>query len=84
MVTPARRDRGLLRHQGREVLIADLRRRQEEGEEAKTEGSNFRPPRPATRRNHTQLTHATLTLLTHESDGETDLLKIDSSVTADD
>ena len=59
MLAPARRDRGLLRHQRREILIADLRRREDEDQNGETEGGDLRPLRPVTQRNHTH-THATL------------------------
>ena len=81
MFAPAR-SRRALREQGREILIADLRRRQDESEDGETEGGDLRPLRPVTRRDHTQLTqrYATLT----EDDDDADLLKIDSSADADD
>ena len=51
-IAPARCGR-LGRH---DILIADLRRRDDVEENGETEGGNFRPPRPVTRRDHTQLT----------------------------
>ena len=78
MIAPARRDCGLLRHQGGEVLITELRRRQDEYHNGETEGGNLRPPRSVTRRDHTQLTQRDATL------DDADLLKIDSSAIADD
>ena len=47
----ARRSRG-----ADDILIADLRRRDDVEDNGETEGGNFRPPRPVTRRDHTQLT----------------------------
>jgi hypothetical protein len=44
MLAPARRDRGLLRHQRGDILIADLRRRQEEHQDGETEGGDLLPP----------------------------------------
>src|SRR5947209_10298457 len=79
VIAPARRDRGLLRHERRKVLIADLRRRQNEHQDGETEGGDLRPLRSVTRRDHTQLTQRDATL-----DDDADLLKIDSSAIADD
>ena len=84
MLAPARRDRGLLRHQRGEILIADLRRRQDEHQDGETEGGDLRPLRSVTRRNHTH--YSTLRYATHtqDLDDDADLLKIDSSALADD
>jgi len=60
-------------------LIADLRRCDDVEEDGETERGNFRPPRPVTRRDHTQLTQRYATL-----DDDAGLLKIDSSAVADD
>src|SRR3954466_3251973 len=79
MVAPARRDVRLLRHERGEILIADLGRRQNEHQDGETEGGDLRPPRPVTRRDHTQLTQRYATL-----DDDADLLKIASWGRADD
>src|SRR6476659_6452883 len=52
MVAEARRRR----RRRRNILIADLRRCDDVEENGETEGGHFRPPRPVTRRDHTQLT----------------------------
>ena len=77
MIAPARRDRGLLRDQRGEVLIAGLRRRQKVHEGGETEGGNVRPLRSVTRRNHTQLTLRLRGTETQEIDDGADLLKIE-------
>ena len=81
MLAPARRDSGLLRHQRGEILIADLRRRQEEHQDGETEGGDSPPPsaRYATEplRTLTQRYAAPL-------DDDADLLKIDLSAFPDD
>ena len=79
MLAPARGDCRLLCHQGREVLITDLRRRQNEHQNGETEGGNLRLLRSVTRRDHTLRTQRYATL-----DDDADLLKIDSSAIADD
>ena len=68
-----------MRDERREILITDLRRRQDEHQDGETEGGNLRLPRSVTRRDHTQLTQRYATL-----DDDADLLKIDSSALADD
>src|SRR6476620_3091907 len=52
IITPAGCGR-LGRH---DILIADRRRGHDIEQNGETEGGNFRPPRPVTRRDHTQLT----------------------------
>ena len=84
MIAPARRDRGLLRQQCGEVLIAGLRRRQKEHQGGETEGGNVRPLRSVTRRNHTQLTLRYAALKPLEIDDDADLIKIAPSALADD
>src|SRR5256885_14034019 len=71
VIARARRDRRLLRHQRREVLITDLRRRQNEYQDGETEGGNLRLPRSVTRRDHTQLTQRDATL-----DDDADCLRL--------
>src|ERR1700742_3948092 len=51
-IAPAR-CRRFRRH---DILIADRRRGDDVEKNGETEGGNFRPPRPVTRRDHTQLT----------------------------
>src|SRR5215212_4068429 len=53
---PARGHPGPPRRGSGEVLVAELRRRQDIHEDGETEGGNFRPLRSVTRRDHTQLT----------------------------
>ena len=66
MFAPARRDRGLLREECGEILVADLRRRQQEHQDGETEGGDFRPLRPVTRRYHYSLSRNITQRVTQE------------------
>ena len=82
MLAPARRDGRLLRQQRSEILIADLRRRQDEDENGETEGGNSAPFGPL--RNGTIRYSRNATRHSQGNDDDADLLKIDLSATADD